>query len=715
MATPADDGDPGRAYDPSNVRIDPDNTSETDVTEYTKKCIELYEEYNFLDYNLWEMFQEDFGDFTEATFGMIKRHTSSTLRGLLRSRGVWIRHEKRKTIAQSLYATLQEERPTPWTNQEIQEHMATKGDFLSRVITSNLTRGSNPPNPPTPHSARYQQMSPPPQSLPAGPQATAPPAPPLAPTAPIQAPQAPETPPAGDRSYGKELANLAKMYTEENKYGGNGDNFDFKLTIFHDLCDRADVPDVAKAKAFPTMLKDLAIDFFYANNATQRNSSFEVMCDSIRAYFEGPEYKRGILTRWNETSLKSVMDSNDGKTTTDCLQLLVTTLRHLQHGLDPSLRTDVFIHNKIITACQEVPACQYACYKPSPTIAGLLNDLRSSIVTWEKSHKEQLETSAFYTDRRYYKRPGSRPSNSNYRDRRRLIPRPRSSNNTRTKRCFVCGKEGCMSFNHTKKEREESKAKFKQRFTQRFDSRFHQYLTEFEGVEGTEVEGDDEEDDVFDEFEALMVTVEGHEDEQPPQPLQGDSTAYITCAGTMTSNDAAQVSVALADHSFGHFFTKEAGDNSTSSTDNDPFAYTSTATRSNRYTSTTFYGVMIDSGASKKSTAGYSQYIAYQETQDTPAAMDLSTKGSVSVQFGIGATDSIGSIHMPTPLGNVEFHIVDVDTPFLLCLADMDRLGVYYNNVTTALISSCQSYPVVRRFGHAFWLWNDPLRVFLID
>jgi hypothetical protein len=36
--------------------------------------------------------------------------------------------------------------------------------------------------------------------------------------------------------YNKELVNLAKLYTDEAKYSGENDNFDFKLTIFTDLC-----------------------------------------------------------------------------------------------------------------------------------------------------------------------------------------------------------------------------------------------------------------------------------------------------------------------------------------------------------------------------------------------------------------------------------------------------------------------------------------------
>ena len=82
------------------------------------------------------------------------------------------------------------------------------------------------------------------------------------------------------KGYGRELGIMIKMYTEESKYGDDGDSFDFKLAIFHDICGRADVPHEAKAKAFPTMLKGLALDFFYSNN-TINKSSFQDICSAV--------------------------------------------------------------------------------------------------------------------------------------------------------------------------------------------------------------------------------------------------------------------------------------------------------------------------------------------------------------------------------------------------------------------------------------------------
>jgi len=48
--------------------------------------------------------------------------------------------------------------------------------------------------------------------------------------------------------------------------------------------------------------------------------------------------------------------------------------------------------------------------------------------------------------------------------------------------------------------------------------------------------------------------------------------------------------------------------------------------------------------------------------------------GAVNVQFGIGLTALIKLVTVKTLIGLVNFYIVKADTPFLLCLADMDRL-----------------------------------------
>jgi hypothetical protein len=85
------------------------------------------------------------------------------------------------------------------------------------------------------------------------------------------------------------------------------------------------------------------------------------------------------------------------------------------------------------------------------------------------------------------------------------------------------------------------------------------------------------------------------------------------------------------------------------------------------------------------------------------------------ITFGIGTASSIGSITIKTPIGLVEFHVLKTDTPFLLCIDDMDALGAYYNNVKNIIITPEGTFPVIQRFGHPFLLWDESLESFITN
>ena len=77
----------------------------------------------------------------------------------------------------------------------------------------------------------------------------------------------------------------------------------------------------------------------------------------MRNFFEGPEYYRKNLIEWNATTLQGTIDENAEKSVYQCLQLLIDKLCKQQHGIHPKLQTQLFLTNKLVTACQGVPAC----------------------------------------------------------------------------------------------------------------------------------------------------------------------------------------------------------------------------------------------------------------------------------------------------------------------------------------------------------------------
>jgi hypothetical protein len=149
-------------------------------------------------------------------------------------------------------------------------------------------------------------------------------------------------------NYGRDLVTLAKMYTEESKYSGEDDNFDRKLIIFNNLCNRVGIPQKAKIKGFPMMLHSITLNFYYKNKATY--TTFNDIYNAIRNYFKGPEYKHRILIKWNAITLKIVIIRNKSKSIGDCLQLLLNDLCYLQYSLNANLYNNDFLYNKLIVA-----------------------------------------------------------------------------------------------------------------------------------------------------------------------------------------------------------------------------------------------------------------------------------------------------------------------------------------------------------------------------
>ena len=149
-------------------------------------------------------------------------------------------------------------------------------------------------------------------------------------------------------NYGRDLVTLAKMYTEESKYSGEDDNFNYKLIIFNNLYNKIGIPQEAKIKGFLIILHGITLNFYYRNKATY--ITFNGIYNTIHNYFKGLEYKHRVLIKWNAITLKTVIIKSEGKSTKNYLQLLLNNLYYLQHSLNANLRNDNFLYNKLIVA-----------------------------------------------------------------------------------------------------------------------------------------------------------------------------------------------------------------------------------------------------------------------------------------------------------------------------------------------------------------------------
>src|ERR1700722_17911750 len=125
----------------------------------------------------------------------------------------------------------------------------------------------------------------------------------------------------------------------------------------------------------------------------------------------------------------------------------------------------------------------------------------------------------------------------------------------------------------------------------------------------------------------------------------------------------------LADRSFIHLVTPKNHSISTPIIDitdykQDLFTYITIE----RYTPKEFYSIIINTGASKKFTIGYRQYLIYKTTINNNTDINTIQTRAINVQFSISLIILIKLVAVKTLIGPVNFHIVKADTPFLLCL-----------------------------------------------
>ncbi|KAF1965459.1 hypothetical protein BU23DRAFT_585051 [Bimuria novae-zelandiae CBS 107.79] len=80
------------------------------------------------------------------------------------------------------------------------------------------------------------------------------------------------------------------------------------------------------------------------------------------------------------------------------------------------------------------------------------------------------------------------------------------------------------------------------------------------------------------------------------------------------------------------------------------------------------------------------QYLALIR-EDPTVTMDTSTAGKSSIKFSKGSVT----------IRIIDFKVLDAPILFLLCLADMDRLKVYFNNTIDKLVQGNVRIPVIRK------------------
>ncbi len=113
---------------------------------------------------------------------------------------------------------------------------------------------------------------------------------------------------------------------------------------------------------------------------------------------------------------------------------------------------------------------------------------------------------------------------------------------------------------------------------------------------------------------------------------------------------------------------------------------------------------MIDSKASIRFIVDYEQYLVF--IKNILIDLNRTKTVTVNVQFEIESISLVESLIIDISFELIKFHVINTDTLFLISLANMNRLEIYFNNVENILfmIIKNKDLSIIRRFDHDFLL-----------
>jgi hypothetical protein len=126
----------------------------------------------------------------------------------------------------------------------------------------------------------------------------------------------------------------------------------------------------------------------------------------------------------------------------------------------------------------------------------------------------------------------------------------------------------------------------------------------------------------------------------------------------------------------------------------------------NKYDGNIFQGIMPNTGAAGISTAGEPQ-VKVLQLKFPNITINLSIAGH-KVKFDNNPESTfLGTVAVETPFGTIRFAVMPINISFLLCLTNMDRCGVYFNNINNILVHNGKKHFIVRKWKHSWFLLGD--------
>jgi hypothetical protein len=353
----------------------------------------------------------------------------------------------------------------------------------------------------------------------------------------------------------------------------------------------------------------------------------------------------------------------------------------------------------LIQACKDHSILLIELHNSSSNVSSLINSFYINIINFESINKKKniylqnIDTNINecnhincthkhnFTNRQY------RRESINYRDNRKFLIDSRSRDKFSirfSKICFVCDKSNCWLINHSKKERENSKKRFANRNSKwKSHSKFQRRLKQFI----IEIENSQKNDFIAQFFEKLNIDIDVAFINNISiidfviEEFDSESKTYFIAVDSI--NDLKTITaiiIMLVDKTFKHRLI---------STNNiivfsNSISYSYNVFIVSKYDDREFKNILIDYDVANHSSKDIEQFTILQRISKT--FLILNKKRIISFKFDIDEIFSIDTINLKIFVDAITFHIVFVHISFLLCLVDMNRLRLYFNNLINMFI-----------------------------
>ncbi|PVH67577.1 hypothetical protein DL98DRAFT_543045 [Cadophora sp. DSE1049] len=433
---------------------------------------------------------------------------------------------------------------------------------------------------------------------------------------------------------------------------GAKDHLDEKLHIFANLCQRAAVDSAIWHRAFPSMLRDGASSYYY-RYLQNKGYSFDELVKATRRNYETEERANRFLSRWFSITFSTFQTEPYQK-----------ELQSIQLGLrDDSMRNNKTLRDKLVQGVSGNPLFKMALFRAPPTFPTLIDSLRATIGV-ETTHKPGsrmarrtgtdpnrhrsyvVKGDVYYSDRKMKFSKGNKRGD-------KFQPRPGYTG------CIICKKMDYYNGRYSEEEQAASKTRyFAERKAESVKATDNSFRADVAYTEGDGPDSDHirtQSGDYKGEPDYVNSdTSSGTDDSSNDSGNDcGDGTANFTTVFTTSKAryNTREVIEQLEKRKATHILENMIGKPPPSE------AYTT------QWTDRFFQGLLIDTGASNKNTGGINQLRALQRVQEV--RFDTGRAGQSQIIFGAGSRLSLGIATVNTPVGEMDFTIVDADVPFL--------------------------------------------------